>query len=932
MKYWFYPVFLAALPIVCWAQQPCSVQLPDTITVCNKASFKIMPTVMGFGPGAAFQWSGDVGLDCYECLFPKVLNLTTGVYTFVLTGTSSGGICTASDTVRVNVIEGQAPRYAIPALRNICLGDTLHLNGVVDSTAVYNWSSDPPGFSSQEAIPILKPEKPAWYYVTITTPTCPIPTVDSSWIGVEDYPLAFAPEEDTLRLCRGQSVSIGMVLPNNSWNAQWEPTEGLTLSDNGKRAVAQPKQTTLYTLKVEESVCLRTKAYYIVVDSLPTNLALLPKDTNICWGDTIQLYTPPFHAAHFPNLSFEWTRTPPTLLLSADTLPYLLAQPTEKTIYRRIARSGVCVDTATAIVDVVPPATMSISPPQSNLCPGDSVRLRLSYTSGLTDIRWIPTTGLSCTTCDSAWARPAASTTYTVSGLMQGCSLSASAEVIIRPLAPLMLPPADLTVCAHDSVTLNNLYDSAALYVWTSTHPGFDTVRTPAPIFRPTQTATYYVVTDNGCIGRDSVRIAVRRAMLDVSSDTTLCKGQSARLIALTDTPGSAFEWTRLPDGAVLSQAQSLLVGPDTTTAYVITLTYSGHCRLRDTVTVIVDGEGLNIEFPLDPRLCPGESLILNTAPVSSGVQYAWTAEPPDPGLTANVPAPTVSPNRNTVYTVVVKDGVCTLTRSLIVTVFSGALKVSADTTVCAGDRVVLIASGVGPNGRYEWSTGATSSIITPVVDSTTAFVVAFVYGDTCTLRDTVLVTTVPAFSLSIASVPDTSLLDLGKSVQLFASVAPPQNLNGFTFMWQETTIDTKTLPFSTPNIEVQPASNDTASAAIRYTLRAVSPQGCVRVAEKVFRLLFPQVRFPNAFTPNGDGHNDSFEMTIFEGTALIERMQIFNRWGVLIYESTDPKARWDGTVNGQPAPSDVYLYRISWRRGDGTLMPPAVGNITLLR
>lgn len=915
------------------AQGPCSVQLPDSIVVCNGSRLRLVPRITDFGIGPSFGWSGDPGLSCYNCFAPSVSGLTTGTYTFVFTATNAAGTCTASDTVRVIVLNGQAPQYTLSfSVREFCLGDTVYLGGPPSPNTVYSWSSDPPGFTSSAANPIALPTQHTAYYVTITTPSCPVPTVDSQRVFVQNYVINFFPTADTLRLCRGQSVDIGAVLPAHGWTCTWTPTDGLTLVNNGKRAIARPERTALYTLTAEYTPCIRKKRYYIIVDSLPANLKLLPTDTTICFGDTVRLQTPPFNPADFPGISFRWTRFPATPLLSADTLPSLVAHPTETTIYRRITRLGTCADTATTTVRVVPSATISVSPQQSSLCPSDSVLLRLAYTPGITNIRWQPASGLSCTTCDSAWARPSSSTTYTISGTFQGCTVSTSATVLVRPLAPLLLPPPNLTVCPGDSVILNGLFDPNANYVWTSDHPGFGTINAPAPVFQPIQTATYYVTTNNGCIGRDSVRIGVRRAMLDVSSDTTICRGQSVRLVALTDTPGSNFEWKRLLDGVVLSTAQSVLVSPDTTTSYVITLNYSGRCQLRDTVKVTIAGQGLDIQFPLDPRLCPGESLILNTAPAAPTVQYTWTATPPDPGLMPNAPAPIVSPNQNTVYTVTAREGACTLTRSLAVSVFSATLRASADTTICSGDRIILSAIGVGPNGRYEWSTGASSALLPVKVDTTTLFVVAFLYGDSCALYDTVRVTTVPAFTLAIASVPDTNQIDLGKSLQLFASVTPPQNLDGFTFTWQETIIDTKTLPFNTPNIEVRPVSNDTASAAIRYTLRAVSPQGCIRVAEKIFRLLFPLVRIPNAFTPNGDGDNDFFEMTVLEGSVQIERMQIFNRWGNLVFESTDPKARWDGTIDGQPAPSDVYLYRISWRRSDGAIMPVAVGDLTLLR
>ncbi len=70
----------------------------------------------------------------------------------------------------------------------------------------------------------------------------------------------------------------------------------------------------------------------------------------------------------------------------------------------------------------------------------------------------------------------------------------------------------------------------------------------------------------------------------------------------------------------------------------------------------------------------------------------------------------------------------------------------------------------------------------------------------------------------------------------------------------------------------------------------------------------------------------------ILEGKATVDKMEVYNRWGQKVFESTDPNARWDGTIDGNDAPVDVYIYNILWRRGDGALQPPLIGEVTLLR
>ncbi len=74
--------------------------------------------------------------------------------------------------------------------------------------------------------------------------------------------------------------------------------------------------------------------------------------------------------------------------------------------------------------------------------------------------------------------------------------------------------------------------------------------------------------------------------------------------------------------------------------------------------------------------------------------------------------------------------------------------------------------------------------------------------------------------------------------------------------------------------------------------------------------ILLPQqavVVFPNAFTPNSDGLNDTF---VYKANLLVRvRFQIFNRWGELIFSTNEIGKGWDGTYRGQPAPQGTYLF-----------------------
>jgi gliding motility-associated-like protein len=66
----------------------------------------------------------------------------------------------------------------------------------------------------------------------------------------------------------------------------------------------------------------------------------------------------------------------------------------------------------------------------------------------------------------------------------------------------------------------------------------------------------------------------------------------------------------------------------------------------------------------------------------------------------------------------------------------------------------------------------------------------------------------------------------------------------------------------------------------------------------------------PNVFTPNGDGSNDLFMPFPYNFVEKIN-IEIFNRWGNLIFTTTDPDILWDGTseLTGKPCPDGVYYY-----------------------
>ncbi|HLL44919.1 MAG TPA: PKD domain-containing protein, partial [Segetibacter sp.] len=112
--------------------------------------------------------------------------------------------------------------------------------------------------------------------------------------------------------------------------------------------------------------------------------------------------------------------------------------------------------------------------------------------------------------------------------------------------------------------------------------------------------------------------------------------------------------------------------------------------------------------------------------------------------------------------------------------------------------------------------------------------------------------------------------------------------------------------------------------------LIAVNNFGCQdTTCQNIVARIIPVIDVPNAFTPNGDGINDKVYVRGFGITKITWR--IYNRWGTLVFETTDRAQGWDGTYNGIVKPKEVYHYALAVEYSDKTKYEKK-GDITLLR
>ncbi len=869
----------------------------DTFS-CNGNAVQLQVT-----GGVSYAWSPSTGLSCNDCANPFASPLTTTVYEVKVVN-----VC---QNVTESVVVSVGPVVNTINDTTICSGQSLILgNTIPEPATTYTWTPNDGSLSDPFAPnPIATPSQTTIYTLTATSGSCS--EVRTITVAVVQLDLAISVQDTSV--CKGSSVPITVTASPANVNLSWSPLTQLQVQPGGFFVLATPTSNRIYTLTATLPGCIRKEIVTIQVDSLPANLQLSPADTTICGGDPVLLVSPSYSGANFPNLLFAWTTS------QGQTLPgdeyFLLTNVLETTVIQRITQNGACFDTSSAIIQVKPVPSVNISAGAMQLCLGESTTLQVSNASGLTNALWSPAIGLSCITCTNPTAAPSNTTTYTFSGdVPNGCSASGTITIEVNTPPQFQFP--NDTLCAGESILLNLLVDTTATYTWTSFPSGLSSSEAQ-PTDTPAQTTTYLVTIENGCTVQQQFTIpVVPSGNLLLTNDDTICAGVSLLLTASGNYPGQ-FQWSNGQTGQVIS------VAPAESATYTVQYSYpapSLQCISVDSIEITVLGEVAEVQFPADTLLCPGEGVILNSI-ATPGATYAWTSSPGN--FVSNEPTPgIIFPQESTTFQVLTTLNGCVKTYEVDITVYNPQMTVSNDTTICLGESVMIMADAF-LTGDYLWQPGGTEPSFLATPTQTTLYDLRFLYGNGCIYEDSVLVTIVPNFTIKLVTDPDTNRVDAGASIFMDAFI-PGTNASNYSFEWQENA----DVIGNTQQITVTPV---TMSDSVTYVVTVMSPNGCVQTESVTFAIIKPDVQFPNAFTPNGDGANDGFGLAIVEGIARVESLDIYNRWGQKVFSSTEPGARWDGQVNGQPAPSDVYIYVVFWRGGDGALKFQK-GEVTLLR
>lgn len=315
--------------------------------------------------------------------------------------------------------------------------------------------------------------------------------------------------------------------------------------------------------------------------------------------------------------------------------------------------------------------------------------------------------------------------------------------------------------------------------------------------------------------------------------------------------------------------------------------------------------------------LSAGKSLALKLW-AEGGVSYLWT---PKAGLDDSLiatPTSTITGSINYVVRVTDSAG-CIDFDTVSITVIPSIANVSVtpkEINACLGDEVQLNATGAT---QYQWfpyvglskDTGSNPILY---VSGVNRYIVVGKDELGCTDSDTVLVSALPKPNVKISS--EYKLLSCNKTdVRLSGSGAS-------TYEWS-------------PAIYCEDSKSATTLVrpplTTTFTLTGTNEFGCE--SKDTITVFFDDesdLRIPNAFTPNGDGINDRVK-PIYTCNFILTEFCIYNRWGNLVFSTTNINQAWDGTFNGVACNSGVFYYYI---KGKNNIDKEKLykGDITLVR
>jgi gliding motility-associated-like protein len=778
------------------------------------------------------------------------------------------------------------------------------------------------------------------YVLTVQCGSC-VSNSDTVFIAVNPLPtVTLAPANPAF--CAGDTgvvisgVAVGGTGPG-TYSFEWVPALGLADPFSASTNAA-PTGTTTYTLFATDA-----NGCSSVGDSLVVTVHALPvpdagPDQFTCNQNPVVLQGNATLGSG--NYAFSWS---PAAHLSNPNIANPTATPDTSITYT-LSVTDLTTGCANTLSDplsqvtvyVVSPSQAEAGPPHVTICKGDSVLIGhpiLGTQPHLTYL-WTPSNDLSNPTLGYTWAYPTTTTTYT---LLQGLGACPGLpdQIVVNVLDAPVLTLADPQGPHCPGTTFSPQYSvvggvAPLAYNWQPASAVLPGTAGPLPTLRAdTSYVLTVTVTDaQGCAATASAMVDVYTPpAISAGPDVYYCATALTQGVSLQgDFAGAAATWLA-PINLSIENPQ---VNPAQTEQYVLRAVYGNNCQVFDTAMVYVLPGIVPIVSASDTTVCSGTSVWLSASGGLGAATFAWS---PATGLDdPTSPTPLANPASLTfgdsvTYTVTVSEGGCTADTSITLYVMPTPTVgfVPGATSLCMPAPPIRFGNTSQNAVDYAWNfgDGNTSSAPAPVHQYTSPgqyFVTLTAWSDsahTCFAQYTypVAITIHDSILAQIATLPAiTDTLWLPNADAQFGD----QSSGAVQSFWdfgdgQSATGGSVAHSYQSPG-------------QYTVTLITVNAGGC-RDTATVGPFIVEQefiVPIPNVFTPNGDGINDGWGVS-YSGSEDFSLI-VTDRWGVPVYQSTNPTQRWLGTSGSGDCPAGTYFYQVVI----GTRV--LVGSVTLLR
>lgn len=310
---------------------------------------------------------------------------------------------------------------------------------------------------------------------------------------------------------------------------------------------------------------------------------------------------------------------------------------------------------------------------------------------------------------------------------------------------------------------------------------------------------------------------------------------------------------------------------------------------------------------------CTGDTLSLIA---NDGVLFSWAGPNNFSSNDQFAFIPLAGPGNNGTYYVTVTSAKgCTSKDSTVaVLTLKPSVNAGADQEICEGTSAQLSGAGIGIITSYEWSPPNDISdphIPNPLASPTETTVYALTATNIeCSVSDSVLIA---VDKNPTADAGTDKVIIKGQSVTLNAIAGGTD----VTYNW---TPDVNIAGITTLNPIVNPITTQ------MYTLNVFSNKGCGTATDSVLVKVYQQLYIPNAFTPNGDGINDTWFIETLQAYPGAE-VKVFNRYGQMVFNNHGKNISWDGKLKGVQLTSGAYVYVIDLKKD----MPVIKGVVYIL-